>query len=434
MVKTKVLNSGTRLAVDEMKGFEGVAFKIFVFTGSANESEEKDYGISHLIEHRMFKGTDKRNALQIVQEFDKFGIQSNAYTSEEVTCYYTYGTKDSLEKSVEILSDMFFNSKFDNDELKREKQVVIEEIDMYQDRPDIVCETEINRTLYDGTNFSHDIAGTAETVAKITREQIFDYINKRYTPKNIILSVAGNVKMEEIEQLVEKYFEPNFKIKEKYVPNHKDELHIVTKTQSKVKKDTSQAQVCIAYKSNNKYKIKENTLNSIISYILGGGMSSRLFQEVREKLSLVYNISAYNDTNAYSGKILISLGTNPKKVPLALKTIKKVIDESVKNRFNEEELDQAKIMDISNIKLQSDSPNNQASINASQLQVYNKTISKEQRIARILDIKLDDVNAQLKNLFDNKNYCISMVADNTDLDLIGLYEGKALKKNKENVK
>ena len=100
----------------------------------------------------------------------------------------------------------------------------------------------------------------------------------------------------------------------------------------------------------------------------------------------------------------------------------------------QEELDQAKIMAISNIKLQSDSPNNQASINASQLQVYNKTISKEQRIARILDIKLDDVNAQLKNLFDNKNYCISMVADNTDLDLIGLYEGKALKKNKENVK
>ena len=150
MIKTKVLNSGTRLAVCNMNGFEGVSFKMFVFCGSSNEKDEKDYGISHLIEHMFFKGTKKRSAYEIVREFDKLGIQTNAYTSIDTTCYYTYGTGETLEKSVEIMSDMLFNSTFDAQELEREKLVVCEEINMYQDRPDAVCEMALMNEFYKG--------------------------------------------------------------------------------------------------------------------------------------------------------------------------------------------------------------------------------------------------------------------------------------------
>lgn len=421
MIKTKTMQSGLKVAVNSMKGFEGVAFKMYVFTGSAFEDDPKDYGISHLIEHMFFKGTKTRTSFDIVKEFDEYGIQSNAFTSSEVTCYYTYGTGESLEKSVEIMSDMLFNSTFDENELKREKEVVVEEIKMYQDKPDAVCEMAMNSLFYDGTNYAHDIAGSEDGVRKISREQILDYIDRKYTPNNIILSFAGNVSFEKATELSEKYFEPFFKSK-KYENNTNLNQKISIKKSAKiVVKDTNQAQIMISYLSPNRFNRKALATNNLLSFMLGGSMGSRLFQEVREKLGLVYTINSFNDVSLICGMFSISLGTSLGKVKLALKTIKNVLNEVCEKGFSVDELNHAKNSIISALKLRSDSPSNEATSIATQLKYRNKIYSKKSQIKEYEKITLDDVNLSAKRLF-TQDYCITMVGSSDKYDLIKLFK------------
>lgn len=423
MIKTETLKSGAKLAVNEMKGFEGVSFKMFVFVGSSNEKDKELYGISHLIEHMLFKGTEKRTSLDIVNEFDKYGIQNNAYTSKDTTCYFTYGTKETLEKSVEIMSDIFFNSTFNEDELNKEKMVVIEEINMYQDMPDAVCEMALEEEFFKNTSFAHDIIGSEETVNNLTREQILEYKRKNYIPKNVVLSFAGNVTIKEAEILVEKYFESNFikgEQKKYEVPNNTFKLEKSARTTIK---DTNQAQIMIAYNTENRFALEKCRLNTIISYILGYGMSSRLFQEVREKRGLVYSILANNEANDLTGIFKISLGTNSTKVKTALKTINSVIQDVLLKGFTEEELKQAKNMIVTAIKLGSDKPSSQANILANQLHYNNRVYSKEEMIELYNKITLEEINNQAKIIFNN-NYVISMVSSKDDIDLIESYENK----------
>ena len=418
---TKTLSSGLRIAVCEMPDFEGCSFRMYIFTGSGNEKNEKDYGISHLIEHMFFKGTKTRSALQIVQELDKLGIQNNAYTSKDTTCYYTYGIKDTLEKSVEILSDMLFNSTFDEVELEKEKQVVIEEILMYQDRPDAVCEMQLDSIFYNGTSFAHDIAGGIETVKNITRKQILSYIKRYYQQNNIILSFAGNITLKEAEKLTNKYFNPYFKSAKNFEYKQAKNNYKIKKQQILTKKDTNQAQIMIAYKTDNRFEVQNNYKNVLISQMLGGGMSSRLFQEVREKLGLVYSINSYCEANNLAGLFAISFGTTLKKVKLALKTIKTTLNEVVNKGFTNEELNQAKNMCISSLKLRSDSPSNQSSKIAINLQYANKIKTKEELINDYKNISLEQINNHAKQLF-NAEYCISMVSKNDKLNLIEIYD------------
>jgi len=417
----ETLESGARLAVCEMKGFEGVSFKMFVCCGSRNEKEIENHGISHLIEHMFFKGTKTRSAYEISQELDKFGIQTNAYTSKDTTCYYTYGTNDTLEKGVEVYSDMLFNSTFDSEELEREKQVVVEEIMMYQDKPDAVCEMALDQEFFKDTTFAHDIAGTKEGVLNISREQILKYYKKHYSPKNIIFSFAGDVTLKQAKELVNKYFEPNFKKKEQNEFAKKLDNLKVKQAQVKTKKDIKQAQIMLAYKAGSNFNLKQKILASLIASMLGGGMSSRLFQEVREKLGLVYSIYSYHENYDLGSRLLITLGTTPKKLQLALKTIKRVINEVLEKGFTEEELKQVKNMGISAIKLQSDSPSNMASLIANSLRKENMVYNKEERIKIYKEVTLKEVNDLAKEIFNDNNLVISLVSKNTEVDLIDEY-------------
>lgn len=421
-MQSKILNSGARLSVAEMKGFEGVSCKLYVMIGSSNECDEKNYGISHLIEHMFFKGTKTRTSLDISQEFDKYGIRTNAFTSKTNTCYYTYGTKNTVEKSIELLSDMLFNSTFDEVELEKEKQVVIEEINMYQDMPDALCDILLDDIFFKGTNYAHDIAGTEETVKNISREQILNYIKQNYKPTNIIISLAGNISFDEAEELVNKYFERNFLKQEDFVFAPVKSNYQIKNTQKTLVKETNQAQVRIAYSTNaNTFNEKEKLIESFISNMLGGGMSSRLFQEVREKLGLVYSIFCNNDSTDLTGSFVIGFGTNLKNVSLALKTIKKVIDDVVLNGFTQEELNQTKTIFISSYKLRSDSPSSVASRMVIQLKTSNKLKTKEQKLKEYEDITLEEINEHTKKMF-TKDFCIAMVSSEDNIDLIDSYQ------------
>ena len=225
MIKTKQYENGLKLVVDEMAGFESVAFNIFIKTGSVNE-KVGEYGISHFIEHMLFKGTDKRTSYEISKTFDSIGANVNAYTSLEETDFYTKSASEDTEKCVEVLSDMLFNSTFDPKEMAREKQVVIEEIKMYDDDPQSKAELLVNNNFYDGTPYSRDVAGSISSVKALTQSKMFDYKNRFYVAKNITLSFAGKIKFETAEKYVKKYFLPYFKnegttIEKQYKPKQK---------------------------------------------------------------------------------------------------------------------------------------------------------------------------------------------------------------------
>ena len=211
MIVYKEFNNGLRLIMNKMEGLMSVSTGVFVKTGSANESE-KDNGISHFIEHVMFKGTEKRTAFEISEHIDRIGGQINAYTSKEVTCYYTKSTAEHVETSIEILSDIFFNSKFDKEELEKEKGVVIEEINMCEDSPEDICLDLLAESYYGKEGFGRTILGPVKNIKKFSREDVLAYMNRYYTADNVVISVAGNIDLKETEQLVEKYFADNFKV------------------------------------------------------------------------------------------------------------------------------------------------------------------------------------------------------------------------------
>src|SRR5574344_306372 len=317
MYKIKKYKNGLTLIVDQMQNYESVAFNMFVKVGSICEKEGY-YGISHLIEHMHFKGTKTRNALTISKEFDRLGANVNAYTDYEETTYYTKSTAENAEQCVEIMSDIFFNATFDEKELKREKKVVIEEIKMYDDDAPSKAELLVGQAFYDGNPFSHDVAGSIRSVKNLSQSQLFEYKNKFYVPKNLTLSFAGNISFETAEKYVEKYFENNFvNFGEKVDCNFITPKKI---TYAKSYKNNAQSQVCITFSGVSRNS-KEKYEQSIFDVAFGQGMSSILFQRIREKLGLVYNIACFSSINSAGGDNTIKFGTSTKNVTLALEAI-----------------------------------------------------------------------------------------------------------------
>lgn len=413
MAKTKIYNNGLKLIVEQMENYESVAFNIFVKTGSVNEVEGI-YGISHFIEHMMFKGTTSRSSLDISKSLDAIGANVNAYTDKEETVYYTKSTADNVEKCVEILSDMMFNSVFDKHEMTREKKVVIEEIKMYEDDASSKCELMANQAFYEDNAFTKDVAGTIKSVKSLTREQILDYIKKYYVPKNITISFAGNINIKTAEKLVEKYIVNNFKNSGKEVENK-------LKTNNKVRvvksyKDNSQSQVCISFKGLDRNS-EELPVAKIFDVSFGLGMSSILFQRIREQLGLVYSISSSTIANSAGGDMTIRFATSTKNVPLALTAIAEEINKVLLNGVNVEQFENARQNIISSIKLSFENTAFVSLFNAKNLAFSNKIISKQEYIKKIEDCKQSELMSYLKKRFVGDNFTISYVGNNTKLKL-----------------
>lgn len=415
MIKTKVLNSGIRLIVEDKKNLEGVSFRMYFKTGSINETPEI-FGISHLIEHMLFKGTKKRTAYEIAYELEKIGAQVNAYTSKESTCYYTYSTSDALETCVEVLSDMFFNSTFDEKELLREKNVVLEEMKMYKDQPSDVVDTLNYELFFENTPLAHDVIGNEESVNAISRQQILDYIHKYYTPNNLIICFAGHVDFDKALMLTEKYIESNFKVKK--APKFEPTNNFFTPKLAQIKQSmkTNQSHVIISYPIENCYSDSVNC--SLLNSCLASGMSSRLFQIIREKLGLVYAIFCGFNKHEIGGMFYIQFATSTKNVPLALKTIKQELNKLCKEGFTKDELNAAKTAIISNIKLGCDNVQRCAHANITNLIYRNKILTKSERIKMVKKATLKQLNDFSTNLFNLKNYTICMVGENTKIDLL----------------
>ncbi len=413
MIKTKQYENGLKLIVDEMAGFESVAFNIFVKTGSVNE-KVGEYGISHFIEHMLFKGTEKRTSYEISKSFDSIGANVNAYTSLEETDFYTKSASEDTEKCVEVLSDMLFNSTFDPKEMAREKQVVIEEIKMYDDDPQSKAEYILNKCFYAGTPFERDVAGTIKNVESITQTKMFAYKNKFYVPENITLSFAGKIDFETADKLVQKYFLPYFTASGQETNNHYETAKKVS--YAKAFKDNEQSQVMIAFKglydgSEEQYAAK------VFDIAFGQGMSSILFQNIREKLGLVYSISSSTTADCAGGNLVIQFATSNKNVGFALSAVKKQIEEIVQNSITKEQFVDAKNNLKNKIKLSFESTSSVSFFNAKKYATQNKTLSKDEYLAHIEKVKYEDIHKFIKNHFDQNFYAVSVVGKEKSLKL-----------------
>ena len=332
MEKSKIYKNGLKLIVKEMAGLYSVSGGIIVRAGSAYESKEEN-GISHYIEHMLFKGTKKRSALDISNETDMMGTQINAFTAKEITCYYVKATKEHFEKSMEILSDIFFNSVFDDEESKKEKGVIEEEINMGEDTPEDLCLDLLSESAFGKTGYGQTILGEKKNVKRFTKSDVKRYMDRFYTSSNTVITVAGNITFKEAEKIADKYFAENFERTSKPIFDVKAEriFSDLYKEKSVEQAHISLSFPCVSLSSDDINKV------SVLNTILGGGMSSRLFQSIREESGLAYSVYSYPSSYKAVGVLEIYAGVNPEKRDEAFNKILSEIEKLKKEGVSEGE-------------------------------------------------------------------------------------------------
>lgn len=385
MYKRDVLEDGMRVVTEMMDSVKSISLGIWVNVGSRDESAET-HGISHLIEHMIFKGTEKRSTKDIALTIDALGGSADAFTSKESTCYYVKFLDKDIETALDLLLDILNNSKFDEAELKKEKNVIEEEIKTFNDSPDeFVFELFFN-ALYPGHPMAKSILGTKESIRSMDRKSILTYINKQYTLDRIIVAAAGNVDHNYLVSLVKDRF--NFskngkgRSKEKFAKQKKFNLS--------EKKGISQAHVMVGlrifpYADSRRYTLL------VLNELVGGGMSSRLFQRVREREGVVYTIYSFAGLYEDTGVFGIYFATDPKKSRKSLGMIYDEISKFHKDGITEKELTNAKSHLLGNLMLSLESTSSRMIRLAKEEMYLKRHISLDETISAIENVKKDDV-------------------------------------------
>ncbi|ANU10566.1 processing peptidase [Planococcus antarcticus DSM 14505] len=335
MVITQTCKNGLRIVSEHIPHFHSVAMGVFVNNGSRDELSEEN-GITHFIEHMLFKGTDSRTAKEIAREFDRIGGDINAYTSKEYTCYYAKILDHHAEHAVTVLADMLFNSQMDPVEFDKERQVILEEISMTEDMPDDDVHEQLWRVMYPQNSIGAPILGTSETLASFTPEKIRNYMDCHYTPANIVVSVAGNITpalLEKVEALFGDF--------EKEENPKKYEFPLFAPGYSLKNKETEQGHLCLGFPGlalNDPDIYNVTVLNNII----GGSMSSRLFQEIREQRGLAYSIFSYHSAYSDHGTLAIYGGTSDEQMTEMQEVIMRLLKELKNGGITQQEITDSK--------------------------------------------------------------------------------------------
>ena len=394
MVTTRKLSNGVRVIVKRMEGLLSVTMGVLVGTGAAFERDDED-GISHFIEHMQFKGTEKYSSFALSDAFDAIGAQVNAFTGKDLTCYYAKSTSDHTKEAFALLAELFLRSTFPEEEMEREKGVVIEEIGMDEDTPEDLCLDLLARAAFGNENYGRNILGPAENVKGFTREQLFAYKKERYCPENIVISFAGNIEPQEAEALAEREF--GALSGEKFTEREK---HIVRRTDTLFKeKPIEQAHFAVAFPTVPRDSADFAALQ-VLNMVLGGGMSSRLFKRVREELGLAYSVYSYTSHYAETGLFTVYAGVNPKKAEAAADAIRTVLEGLKRDGITEEEFLRAReTMKAGNIFAQ-ENTSSQMLVYGKQMLYKNEVYDFEKRMAEISALTRDDVMRVLSGSFD----------------------------------
>ncbi len=336
-IQITTLANGVRVVSESVPYVQSASIGLWVGVGSRDE-EEQIRGISHFIEHMLFKGTKKRTAREIADAIESRGGHLNAFTDKEITCYETRVLSDDLNLSLDILSDMFRNSLFEPDELEREKRVVLEEIKMYEDTPEESVHDIFMQTLWRSHPLGKSVIGTDKTVSALTRDNLVDYMKTRYCPDRIVIAAAGNLDHADLVSMAEsKLNDLTGKAPERAARKPRSS----GKSKQVRKRDVEQVHFCMGSTAFGKKDKKRFSL-SILNNVLGGNMSSRLFQEIREKRGLAYSIGSYARSYQDAGFFCIYGGTSPQTYEQVLELTHIELEKIKKHGMSEDELTKAK--------------------------------------------------------------------------------------------
>ena len=400
----------SKIIVENDKSANYVAFAINVNVGAGDEKEEQ-FGLAHFLEHLFFKSTKNSSTEELVVKLENLGAIINAQTNDTKTVYHFQCLRENFEKCAEIFSDMFFHGLFLEEEIDRERKVVLEEILRAKDSPHQVAFINGFKALFNGTRFDHEVLGTEKVIENISREEILKFRKEKYAPNKIIFSVCGNIGANEAKDVVEKNFGEVLFCKETCEEEAKPIVVSPKETHILEEQDRNQAQVYVMFNS-----IKATDENReafhLFQNILGGGMSSRLFVELREKYGLAYSTWAELYSCKDFGMFGIYIGTHPTKVKFALENIKRILKDLATNGATEEELVKAKNKIKSSKVFALDSKISTAKINAVKYSIYGDIPSLEEEFKRIDCVSLEDVNQVAKQIFNEKKHVVSVVGKN----------------------
>ncbi|MDM8334842.1 M16 family metallopeptidase [Wolbachia pipientis] len=369
------LDNGLRIITEQVHDVDSVALNIRVGVGSRAESANQN-GISHFLEHMVFKGTKTRTAFEIAKAFDDIGEAFNASTGRESTSYYAKVLKKDIRAGIDILIDILMNSTFPEDELEREKDVVIQEIFQANDSPSDIIFDKYLEAAYKNQPFSRSILGTQDTVKSFTREDLNNYLNEHYFGENMIFAVAGNVEHEKVSQLTEDFL---LKIHSKELK--KKEGASYTGGEYLEHRKLDQVHLLVGLPSVSRYDDRYHTFQ-VLNSVLGSGMSSRLFQEVREKQGLVYSIYSFNSSYTDTGMLSVFAGTDSSNLDKLLKSITTELKKLSTDDLKEEEVNRAKERIKSQILMSRESVSSRAEALGHYYGNYDRYISKNELIEK----------------------------------------------------
>jgi predicted Zn-dependent peptidase len=383
--KKTVLANGTKILTKSVSHAKSVSLGIWVDAGSRDELE-KERGIFHLIEHMIFKGTGRRSAMQIAKDLDAIGGFSNAFTTKEQTCFHARVLHKHLKFLTEIFSDIFTNSVFAEEDLDLEKSVVLQ--------------------VWSGEPLGRPIMGTKETVDTITRNQILDYSSRFYSPERVIIAAAGMVDHEVFVSYFRPFFEP---LQDKHNGLVARPIPLVTPSVSFYPKELEQVHVCFGAQSSS-LSGEERFAEAVFSTILGGNMSSRLFQEIREKRGLAYSVYSYQSAYTDTGAIKIYVATDKETVNEVLELIGSLIRKIQKVDLSSNDIAAAKDYLSGGILLAAESMNSLMIQLAKNESIFGRYIPQEELIAELEKVTLDEVVDASRRVFS---------ADNVSLTVLG---------------
>ena len=395
-MKVFTLNNGIRVAMENLPHLRSFSIGFWVGAGCFAENENNS-GISHFIEHMLFKGTEKRSSMEIANCIDSLGGQLNAFTAKECTCYYVNILNEHYGVAIDLLCDMLLNSKLSEEDIQKEKGVVIEEISMVEDTPDELAHENLAKAYYGNHTLGKTILGTKETVSNITSAQMRTYLSKTYTPQNIVISVAGSFNEQAVLDMLNEKLAIYLKGENK--PEKAPELPEPKGDIIFINKDIEQVNLCLALPGV-KQTSDQYFAQTIIGNVLGGGMSSRLFQRVREQNGMTYSIYSYLATSVNSGMLTIYAGMNPMQANTVFDLIVDEINKLKSNGITEKEFIEGKEQLKGSFVLGLESGQARMNRNGKILLLNDKVLTIDQVISGINDITMEDIQNNISSMFD----------------------------------
>ena len=380
-IKKTVLQNGLKIVSEHVESVMSISVGIWVKTGSRNESE-KQAGITHFLEHMLFKGTKTRNAYDIAQSMESVGGYLNAFTSTEYTCYYARCLDTKLETALDVLTDMVKNSEFPRKELQKEKKVVLEEMKMYRDSPEDVVFDEFSNQVFKNHPIGRPILGYESTVSAFSRHNLFDYMAERYQPDNLLVAVAGNVDHNKVVELVGELLNHTDAGNTK---NQEQPLSPYEVSKKEVRKPIEQTHMIMGRRALN-YNHPDKYLLLLANTILGGGMSSRLHQNIREKYGYCYSIGPFNQSYVDSGLFGVYIGTDIDYVTHVRELIIKEFERMQTEEVDAKELNEAKAQLKGKLLLSQENTSNRMTRLAKSELYFNRFVTLNELVQNIDEV------------------------------------------------